>query len=153
SYGVRSMVAGAKAQRPFLTVAPVQTDKTKESLVEIMKEFKDLLNDKPITPEELKKTQVNQTLRLPGAWETAGSVAGSISEIVRYGLPDDYFVTYPDKVRALTQDNVRNAAKTILHPDKMIWVVVGDRSKIESGIRELNLGELHLLDADGNAVK
>jgi zinc protease len=40
-----------------------------------------------------------------------------------------------------------------VHPDKLIWVVVGDRAKVESGIRELNLGELHLLDADGNAVK
>jgi zinc protease len=153
SYGVHSMLAGARAQRPFLAVAPVQTDKTKESISELLKEFKGILSDKPITPEELKKTQVNQTLRLPGAWETAGRVAGSIAEIVRYNLPDDYFAVYPNKVRALTQEDVRKAAQTVVHPEKMIWVVVGDRAKIESGIRELNLGELHLLDADGNPVK
>jgi zinc protease len=153
SYGVHSFLTSARAQRPFLAVAPVQTDKTKESISELMKEFKGILSDKPITPEELKKTQVNETLRLPGAWETAGRVAGSISEIVRFGLPDNYFVTYPDKVRALTQADVTKAAHEIIHPDKLIWVVVGDRSKIESGIRDLNLGELHTLDADGNPVK
>ncbi len=153
SYGVHSFLTGARAQRPFLTVAPVQTDKTKESIAELLKEFKGILADKPITPEELKKTQVNETLRLPGAWETAGRVAGSMSEIVRFSLPDDYFITYPDKVRALTQADVTKAAQMIIHPDRMIWVVVGDRAKIESGIRELNMGELHLLDADGNTVK
>jgi len=141
------------AQRPFLAVAPVQTDKTKESLIELTREFKGILSDKPVTPEELKKTQVNETLRLPGAWETAGRVAGSVAEIVRFSLPDDYFQTYPDKIRALTLPDVEKAAHTIIHPDRLIWVVVGDRAKIESGIRELNMGELHLLDADGNPVE
>lgn len=152
SYGSHSFISGAKAQRPFLTMAPVQTDKTKESLVEVSKELTGILSDKPITADELKKAQVNQTLRLPGAWETAGAVAGSIGQIVRFGLPEDYFETYPNKVRALTQEQLAGAAKKLIHPDKLIWVVVGDRSKIESGIRELKLGELHLLDVDGNPL-
>lgn len=121
--------------------------------MELTRELKGVLSDKPITPEELKKAQVNQTLRLPGAWETAASVAGSIAQIVRFNLPEDYFKTYPNKVRALTQEDMAKAAKTIIHPDKLIWVVVGDREKIESGIRDLNLGELHLLDADGNPIR
>jgi zinc protease len=153
SYGAHSFLAGARAQRPFLVMAPVQTDKTKESLVEVTRELKGILSDKPIAADELNKAQVNQTLRLPGAWETAGNVANSVAQIVRFDLPEDYFQTYPGKVRALKQADVAAAAKSVLHPDKLIWVVVGDRSKIESGIRELNMGELHLLDADGNAVK
>jgi zinc protease len=72
---------------------------------------------------------------------------------VRFGLPDDYFEAYPNKVRALTQESLSAAARKIIDPQKLIWVVVGDRSKIESGIRELNMGELHLLDADGKPVK
>jgi zinc protease len=102
SYGSRSFLSSARGQRPFLVMAPVQTDKTKESLVEVMKELNGVLKDKPITADELKKAQVNQTLRLPGAWETAGSVAQSIAEIVRFSLPEDYFETYPSKVRALS---------------------------------------------------
>jgi zinc protease len=153
SYGSRSFLSSARGQRPFLVMAPVQTDKTRESLVEVMKELSGVLKDKPVTPDELKKAQVNQTLRLPGAWETAGSVASSISEIVRFNLPADYFQTYPDKVRALTQEQIAAAAKTIIHPDKLVWVVVGDRAKIESGIRELNMGDVHLLDVNGQPVK
>ncbi|HVT02964.1 MAG TPA: hypothetical protein VHL58_06260 [Thermoanaerobaculia bacterium] len=41
----------------------------------------------------------------------------------------------------------------VIHPDKLVWVVVGDREKIEPGIRELNLGEIHVIDADGNPVQ
>ena len=48
---------------------------------------------------------------------------------------------------------VSTVAEKILKPDKMVWVVVGDRSKIEAGIRELNYGELRIVDADGNPVK
>jgi zinc protease len=38
----------------------------------------------------------------------------------------------------------------VIHPDQLVWVIVGDRAKIEPGIRELNLGEIHFIDADGN---
>jgi zinc protease len=40
----------------------------------------------------------------------------------------------------------------VVQPDHMVWVVVGDRARIEPAIKELNLGEIHLVDADGNAV-
>jgi zinc protease len=79
-------------------------------------------------------------------------VEGSIGELVRFGLPDDYFRTYPDKVRALDVKNVESAAEKVIHPDDLVWVVVGDRAKVEAAIRELGWGEIQLLDADGNHV-
>src|SRR5206468_605421 len=97
--------------------------------------------------------QQYQTLKLPGSWETDDAVLDSIGEIVRFGLPDDYFVTYPEKVRALTVADVTKAAEQVVHPDQLVWVVVGDRSKIEPGIRELGWSDIQLLDADGNPVK
>jgi zinc protease len=36
-----------------------------------------------------------------------------------------------------------------VRPDNLTWIVVGDREKIESGVRELNLGDVHLMDTDG----
>jgi zinc protease len=153
SYGAFTFIPGARGERPFVAYAPVQTDKTKESMVEMDKELKAILGKIPITQDELTKSQQNQTLQLPGAWETIGAVEGSIGEIVRFGLPDDYFITYPDKVRALKVVDLVKAASDVLHPDKLAWVVVGDRSKIEAGIRELGWGDIQMLDADGNAVK
>ena len=153
SYGARSVLVDARGQRPFFAYAPVQTDKTKESMQEVLKELNGILADRPPTEEELEKIKKNRILRLPGSWETIRAVAGSINEIVRFGLPDDYYDTYPQKIRALTLEEVARAAKNVLHPDKLIWVVVGDREKIEAGIRELGIGEVKLIDSDGNPVE
>jgi zinc protease len=152
-YGAGSFLPAARGQRPFVVYAPVQTDKTKESMVEIDKELRGILGKRPITADELKKAQENQTLELPGRWETMGAVAGSIGEIVRFGLPDDYFTTFPDKVRALNVEDLVKAAQQVVHADQLAWIVVGDRAKIEPGIRELGWGEIHLLDADGKPLK
>lgn len=153
SYGVSSLLADARGQRPFLTISPVQTDKTKESIVEVVKELKDILNKRPITQEEFTKDQNNQILALPGIWETNTSILGSILNIVRYGYPDNYYKTYANAVRSLKLEQVNKAAHTVIQPNKLVWLIVGDRSKIEAGIRELNLGEIHFLDTDGKPIK
>ncbi|MDB6067949.1 MAG: peptidase domain protein [Pedosphaera sp.] len=153
AYGAHTLIAGAKGQRPFVAYAPVQTDKTKESMVEMDKELRGILGKRPITEEELSKSQKSQTLTLPGEWETNGKVSGSIAEIVRFGLPDDYFTTYPGKVRALKVSDLVKAADQVVHPDQTVWVVVGDRSKIEPAIRELGWGEIQLLTPDGMPMK
>jgi zinc protease len=80
-------------------------------------------------------------------------VAASIAEMVRFNLPDDYFATYPDKVRALTQSEVEQTAADVVQPRRLVWVVVGDRSKIEAPIRALGWGQLHWLDPDGRPVE
>ncbi|MGC0774427.1 MAG: pitrilysin family protein [Candidatus Acidiferrum sp.] len=152
SYGVQSLLWGARGQRPFLAVAPVQTDKTKESLEEMNKVFRGILGDHPVTADELSKIQANETLSLPGSFETLNAVGQSILEIVQFGLPEDYYETYAGKVRALKTSDVEEGAKDIVHPDHLIWVVVGDRAKIEPGIKELGLGEIRLLDADGKPI-
>ena len=152
SYGAYTFVPDARGQRPFIGYAPVQTDKTKEALVEVMKEFKGIVGTNPVKAPELAMAQDGLTRTLPGEWETQGAVAGSIGEMVRFGLPDDYFATFPSKVRALKPGDVDANAKKNLSPDKMVWVVVGDRAKIEAGIKELGWGDVKYLDADGNPI-
>ncbi len=152
SYGAFSRLWGARAQRPFIAIAPVQTDKTKESLAEMNKEVRGILGDHAVTDEELARIQANETLSLPGSRETLDSVGASITDLLQYGLPDDYYETYAGKVRALKTGDVADAAKTVIHPDNFIWVVVGDRAKIEAGIRELNFAEIRFLDADGKPL-
>ena len=152
SYGTRTLLWSARGQRPWLTLAPVQTDKTKESLVEISKELRGVLGDHPLTQEELSVVQDSETLSLPGSRETQQEVGNSINELVQFGLPDDYYETMAAKIRALKPADVANAAKIVDHPDNLIWVVVGDRSKIEAGVNELNLGELRFLGPDGKPI-
>ncbi len=152
SYGVRSILWPARGQRPFIALAPVQTDKTKESLEEMNKEFRGILGARPLTADELAKVEANETLTLPGSRETQSEVGQSILDLVQFGLPDDYYETYAGKVRALKINEVEDAAKTVIHPDNLIWVIVGDRSKIEAGVKELNLGELRFLSPDGKPL-
>ena len=149
SYGVRTVLRDARSQRPFYAIAPVQTDKTKESLVEMNKEFRGIAGDHPIRADELAKIQANETLKLPGSRETLSALGQSIVDLVQFGLPDDYYDTYAGKVRALKTSDVSAAAKEVVRPDNLIWIVVGDRAKIEAGVRELNLGEFRLMDTDG----
>ncbi|HEX7424910.1 MAG TPA: insulinase family protein, partial [Terriglobales bacterium] len=149
SYGARTVLRDARSQRPFYAVAPVQTDKTKESLVEMNKEFRGIVGDHPIGTDELAKIQANETLKLPGSRETLEALGLSIVDLVQFGLPDDYYDTYAGKVRALKTSDVNQAAKEVVRPDNLIWIVVGDRAKIEPGVRELGLGEFRLMDTDG----
>ena len=152
SYGAFSLLFDARGQRPFIVYAPVQTDKTKESLTEVVNELRGIVRDRPVTPDELAKAQANLTLSLPGQWETIGAVGGSIAEIVRFDLPHDYYTTFASNVRALQVADLASAARETVQPDKLVWVVVGDRAKIEAGVRELNLGPMQFLDADGRPV-
>jgi zinc protease len=153
SYGVHTVLVGARGQRPFITVAPVQTDKTKESVSEIAKEFAGIIGQQAITEKELAKAQKDETLTLAGAWESSGQVARSIVEILRFGLPENYFETFPKKVLALQLEDVNKAAQRVVQPKNLIWVIVGDRSKIEPGLRELGFGDIQLIDTDGKITR
>ncbi|HEU4697826.1 MAG TPA: pitrilysin family protein [Gemmatimonadales bacterium] len=148
SYGAFTILFDARGQRPFVVYAPVQTDKTKESIAEVVQELKGIVADRPVTAEELARAQADLTLTLPGQWETNAAVAGSLGEIVRFGLPHDYFDKYATAVRALQLADLRSVAGTLVHPDRTVWVIVGDRAKIEPGVKEV-LGDVQLLDADG----
>ena len=80
-------------------------------------------------------------------------LSGAYSTILQYNLPEDYYNTYTQQVLAITPDKANQVAKKYIQPSHLVWVVVGDMSKVETGIRELNVGEVHKIDADGNPVQ
>jgi predicted Zn-dependent peptidase len=150
SYGAQSLVWNAKGQRPFIVYAPVQTDKTSESVSEIRKEVGQYVGDNPATADELEKVKTNKVLGLPGRWETNSSVAGSVSSMVKYELPEDYYQTYDQEVRSLSLDDVRKNAVAMIHPDDINWFIVGDKAKIIEGLEQAGFSEIIEIDADGN---
>jgi zinc protease len=152
AYRADSLIIDAQGQRLFVVSAPVQTDKTSESMAEIYKEVSQIRGDRPPTADEVARAKDKNTLTLAGRWETANAVANSLAEMVRFQLPDNYWDEYPDMVRSLSVDQVSGAAEDVLRPDNMVWVVVGDRDEIEGKIQELGYGNIVLMDADGNIV-
>lgn len=153
SYGVRSLLQPALGQRPFMSVSPVQTDKTGEALRELVREYRDIAGGRPISPQELKAAVDNNTLGLPGSFETAGQLTGAYTNIVQYGLPENYYNTFTEKALSLSPQEANALAARAFTPDRLVWVVVGDLSKIEPEIRKLNLGEVRKIDVDGNPIQ
>ncbi len=153
SYGAGSFLFDTKGQSMFIGYSPVQIDKTKESVVELKKELEQYLKDKPATAEEFSKVQQNAVLQLPGGWETNASVLYALEEQVKYNRGDDYWPGYAGRIRNLTVSDIQNAANKVIKPSQLTWIIVGDRSKIEKGIAELNLGEIHLIAAEDKESK
>ena len=146
SYGVRTRLASAKGQRAMLVTAPVQTDKTSESIAEIAKEYAAYLSDNPVTDAELAKGKASKTLRLPGQFETLGALKSGVSGIVTYNRDLDYLNQLPGLLDEPTLADVQNMAQAYIKPDQWIWLIVGDLSKIEEPIRNLNLGKVEVID-------
>ena len=152
AYGAYSFSGNAIGQRLFLMYAPVQTDKTAPSTQEILKEARAVIDDKPLSHEEIAKVKVSQVRALPGEYESAGAVLGTLQSIVVYHRPDDYVQTYKQRVEAQTDNDVEAAAKQVIRPETLTWVVIGDLKQIEQPLRALKLGTLQVLDADGKPV-
>jgi predicted Zn-dependent peptidase len=154
SYGARANAGNALGQRLWMSSAPVQSDKTIESIQEMRREIADFATGKrPVSAEEVARLQAINIRSLPGSFETARSVLGTIGSINRYGRPDDFVVWRKGQIEKMTPEGVQAVATANFHPEAMTWVIVGDRAKIEAGIRALDIGEVTILDADGKVVQ
>ena len=153
AYGSYSTVRNVRGQRPWQASAAVQTDKTADSIKELRSEITGFASgQKPASAAEIAKIRASNTLSLPGGYETASAVQAQISSNLRYGRPDDYIVQYKARNDAMTVEAVQAAAKTLV-PASLVYVVVGDLSKVEAPVRALDLGEVTVLDTDGKPVK
>lgn len=153
SYGTSGQLRDSRGQRTFMVLAPVQTDKTKEAMVEVKKEIEGVAGTRPVSGEEFQSIMRNMTLRLPGRFETLSSLESAAIDLVNFDLPDDYWSNYGARMRSITENDLLNAGKKFVRPNEIIWIIVGDMEKVEKGIGELGFGEVIKLDSDGNVVK
>jgi zinc protease len=153
TYGARSVFSYRQGQGSFYSYAQVQSEVTKESLVEFMREFNGIAGNIPVKSDELEETKKYITLRYPKEFETISQIGRKLNDLVTYNLPEDYYNSYVSSINGVAQEDVSAAGKKYVRTDNMLFVIVGDLEKIESGIRELNLGEIHYLDSEGNPVK
>ncbi|UTW55784.1 pitrilysin family protein [Kordiimonas sp. SCSIO 12610] len=152
SYGASTIKLDARGQAMWITFAPVQTDKTKESIMELQKEFAGYLGITPARQDELDNSRNNNTNSLPGQFETSNAVLGNLLSNQRFGRSNDYVVKLKGRYDALDLPAVHKAAQDYMHPDQMTWLIVGDRSKIEAGIREIGFDNIEVWDANGNRL-
>jgi predicted Zn-dependent peptidase len=152
AYGAGGFVLNTQHDRPFVVYAPVQTDKTAESVTELRKELSQFVSTNPATQAELDKVKTNAVLQLPGQWETNASVNSSLYNLVKYNLPDDYYQTYDSNVRNIALTDLHNISNQVVEPNKVNWFVVGDRAKIATKLDALGFDSIVEIDADGNPI-
>ncbi len=152
SYGAGSVIFDAAAQRPFLVYTFVQSDKTTETIKEIVRELEEYTSTRPITETELETNKLNQSLSLAGSWETNGAVLGSLSQLVRFNLPDDYYAKYSSRVNSLSIDEIKTAASQVIHTKGLSWIVVGDYAKVGESLKQTGY-EIKMIDLDGKILE
>ncbi|HEV3167818.1 MAG TPA: pitrilysin family protein [Isosphaeraceae bacterium] len=153
TYGARSRFAFRQGPGPFEAQASVQTAVTREALIEMIKEITDITGPRPVTSAELAFAKDRLIKGFPSRFETTGALAGTLTELVLYHLPDDYYTTYQSKTEAINQADVDRVASRRLDPKHLTVLVVGDRAKVEPELKKLPYGqEIHLLDPDGKPI-
>ncbi len=150
SYGVFSFPAFHEKSGMWRASGGVQTNKTKESVVEFQKELKFIAGDKPISDKELADAKHNRVRGYAQQFESMERVAGQIEELWTFNLPMSELQREPEELDKATLSAVNAAAQKYARPSGATLLLVGDLSKIEAGVRELNLGEVVILDAEGN---
>ncbi len=114
------------------------------SIKEIQREIGDFTaGRRAVNEEEVTRLQAINIRSLPGSFETGRNVLATIGSINRYDRPDDFVTWRKGRIEKMTPAGVQQVASSAFKSDALTWIVVGDLSKIEAGIRELKLGEVH----------
>jgi len=145
AYGARSYFFQPRQTGFFLAYAAVQTDVTDKAIQEFMKE----LNGIHSIPEaDLEKARNYAALSFPGEFQSVQQIAGNLSDIVFYDLPQDWLNRHMERLLNVDRTAAERAARTYVTTDSMVLVVVGDKTKIADKIEALKLGEIHYLSKE-----
>jgi zinc protease len=152
TYGTYSGFTFRRAPGPFQVAGGVRTDVTGPAVDEIYKEIRGMLQ-KPFDGEELTRAKDSMNNSLPGAFQTSSDAVASLSNIYTYDLGLDYYAKYAQQVRAVSVEQAIGMVKKYLPPDRLVVVAVGDKAKIESDLKKLNLGPIEYRDAEGKVIQ
>jgi zinc protease len=151
SYGVQSQYVFYRAGGSFSAGGLVRGDATGPAAKDLLSEIARFAANPP-TAAELKEAKEFRIRSIPALFEATSDTASTVSSLYLYGRPADYFTTLPDKYRSLTADDIAYAAKEYVHPDNLIFIVVGDQQKVEQGLRDAQLGSIEVRSASGELI-
>jgi len=150
TYGARSSFDGSSSTGTFRVSVPVQSNATYETAQIIRDEVAKYRQG--ITADELNQVKSVLLKSNAGRFETLVQLSRMLMPVVQYGLPFDYVRQREDVVRAMTVEQHRALAQKYLQPDKMIYVIVGDKATQFDKLKELGLGDPILVDKEAKPV-
>jgi predicted Zn-dependent peptidase len=139
AYGAFGFMQQVENQSPYIVFAPVQADRTGDSIAALREQIGSFLTTKGVTASELSRTVNGSVRELAGNFETSGAVLGALRQNDLYHRPDNYYETIADRYRALTTAELDAAARKALRPNDIVWVVVGDAAKVRPQLEKLGL--------------
>jgi zinc protease len=146
TYGVSSRF-GARARFGTFTVSTaVESGATAHTVSEILREMH-ALREAQVTPAELDDARTFLAGSFPLGLQTTQGLALRLSTLVVYGLPEDYWDTYRERILAVTADDVIRAARARLRPDRAAVLVVGDAAAIRESLEALDAGPVEVVPA------
>jgi predicted Zn-dependent peptidase len=139
AYSAGTSMSTVRETMPMFVSAPVQTDKTGDSIAAALADLNEFLTTKGVTAEELAQTVNQSILSMPGDFETSADLLGALTRIVSLRRPDDYYTKLPGRYRALATAELDRAARAAVDPRKLLWVVVGDAAKVRPQLEKLGM--------------
>ena len=141
TYGASSYFDWRRDAGPFVIATAVQSEVSAEAIREIMIEV-DGMRSQEVSHDELSLATNYLEGVFPIRYETTSAIASALANIVIFGLPEDFYDTYRDNIRAVSPEDVLSAAQRHIHPEKIRAVVVGDPAVIKVPLEKLNFGPL-----------
>ncbi|MCA1749994.1 MAG: insulinase family protein, partial [Sphingomonadales bacterium] len=139
AYGAYGFLSIAEENFPYIVYAPVQADRTGDSIRAIQQQYAGFLGENGLTPAELERIRNGNIRELPGSYETAADVLNGLRNNANFDRSDDYQETLADRYRAMSAGELDSAIRAVLDPDNFIWVVVGEAESIRSQLDALGL--------------
>lgn len=147
TYGAFSAFDWRRQAGPFLVSTAVRSDVTAAAAREVLTEI-DRMRTTEVSADELSLATSYLEGVFPIRYETTAAIARALSAMVIYGLPEDYFDTYRERVRAVTAADVLKAAQNFLRRDELQIVTVGDAGGIRTSLAEMEFGPLYSYEAE-----
>ncbi len=149
TYGASSGFDWRRGAGPFVVSTAVKSEVTARAVEEILREIDGLRSAAPEAAEVALATDYLAGV-FPIRYESTSAVAGALAGATMFGLPDDWFARYRDRIRAITPVEVHAAARAHLDPARLLVLAVGDASVIEAPLTALGFGavERHASDDD-----
>lgn len=151
SYGASSYLSARAQRSPYLISAPVQADKTGPAIAAIMENVTGFLGANGVTPAEFNRVVKGDIAALPGQYETSSAILGQMSQDALFGRPFDYVRGLARRYAALTPDALDQAARAVIDPAAIHWIVVGDKAQVLPQLQALKLPVTVVDSADAPA--
>src|SRR5689334_1293187 len=149
TYGAYSNFGGSKFRGTWISSSEVRTDVTEGAMKEFMYELNRLRTEK-VSATELENAKRAIIGSFALSLEQPQALLQNIITQKLYNLPADYWDTYPQKVSAITADDVQRVAQKYIDLSHLQVIAVGDASKAREVLEKY--GKVEVLDADGKPV-